>query len=109
MTIEGNNIQDFTAAQWAALAWTPRASGLLSICGSTVIIRTILLGGKDKLSKLHNRLLFAMSVFDIINSLALGSSTAPFPSDEDPTNEITQGGYGNKTTCSIYGFRFQIA
>ena len=39
----------------------------------------IVRGGKARLSKMQNRLLLPMSVFDIIASTAIGFSTAPIP------------------------------
>lgn len=60
----------------------------------------IVRGGKARLSKMQNRLLLPMSVFDIIASTAIGFSTAPIPRG----TSCTYGAIGNQTTCSIQGF-----
>ena len=55
-------------------------------------------------SKIHNRLLLPMSIFDIVNSLALGASTMPIPRGSPCTYEAI----GNQTTCAIQGFMMKI-
>ena len=91
----------YPIAQWITLAWTPRVSAALSILGSATIIMMIVRGGKEKLGRLHNRLFLGMSSIDILNSVALGASTAPFPRE---LNDIFYGAIGNKATCTLQGF-----
>ena len=62
-----------------ALLWTPRFSALLSIFGSSVIIFMILRKRKEKLERIHNRLLLGMSTVDVFNSAALGLTNLPIP------------------------------
>ena len=51
---------------------------------------------------MQNRLLLPMCIFDIFQSLAMGSSTLPIPRD----SPCTYGAIGNATTCTIQGFFF---
>lgn len=95
----------FTHAQWIAIVWTPRISGSLSIIGLILIICIIWKGGKEKRSRVHNRLLIGMSVFYIINSAALVISTAAFPRS---VSTIIYGAIGNQFTCSMQGFLLSL-
>ncbi len=45
-----------------------------------------------------------MSIFDIVNSLALGASTMPIPRG----SPCTHGAIGNQTTCAIQGFMLSL-
>mmetsp|Transcript_62134 Transcript_62134/g.73586 ORF Transcript_62134/g.73586 Transcript_62134/m.73586 type:complete len:419 (+) Transcript_62134:78-1334(+) len=75
-------------------------SGLLSIIGSSLIVFIIIRNRGEKLARVHNRLILAMSIVDIFNSFALGLSIVPTPSNETPCSM----GLGNITTCTIQGF-----
>jgi len=77
-------------------------SGCLSIMGSSVIIYMMLKAGGQKLRRTQNRLLFAMSIIDILNSIALGLSFIP-----TPISSCTRG-LGNITTCTTQGFFIQL-
>ena len=81
--------------------WLTRCSALLSFLGSSTIIYIILSDRKKKLCRLNNRILLAMSIADIINTFALGVSTAPLPRG-------TYGAAGNVATCSAQGFLIQL-
>ncbi len=56
------------------------------------------------LSTIKNRLLVAMSVFDIIGSVAWALSTTPIPRG----SPCTYGAIGSTATCSIQGFMITI-
>ena len=66
-----------------------------------MVITMILRGGKEKREKIHNRLLLGLSAVDIINSSALGVSTAAFPR---AVGHLIYGAYGNQTSCTAQGF-----
>ena len=58
-------------------------------------------GGKERLKKIHNRLLMGMSFMDILNSVALGLFSTPFPKE---LSGIIYGASGTKATCTAQGF-----
>ena len=91
----------YTRPEGIAIAWIPRFSATLSIIGSAMIVMMILRGGKAKLERMHNRLFLPMSSIDILNSIALGASTAPFPRE---LKDVFYGAVGNKATCVVQGF-----
>jgi len=80
-------------------------SAFLSFMGSSSIIMMIMRGGKDSLSKIHNRMLVGMSSMDLLNNIALGISVLAVPREVD---EFIYGAKGNLRTCTAQGF-FVIA
>mmetsp|Transcript_5412 Transcript_5412/g.9871 ORF Transcript_5412/g.9871 Transcript_5412/m.9871 type:complete len:175 (-) Transcript_5412:200-724(-) len=70
----------FTPAQQSKiLSEIPHITSLFSLFGSSYIIITILKDRKKKWTKPYYRLLFAMCVFDVFSSAALGLSTWSIP------------------------------
>ena len=90
-------------AQQATLAITPKITGLLSILGSSWIVVEVLTQ-KNKRNNVYNRLLCAMSFFDVLSSIALFASTWPIPRD---TEDIIFA-VGNEKTCVAQGFLIQV-
>jgi hypothetical protein len=93
----------WTAEQSKILSIIPHFTGAFSFIGSSSIITMILRDRRKKLSKPYYRLLFAMCVFDIFASVALGLSTWPIP-------EGSPGVYdpkGTVGTCSAQAFFIQ--
>eukprot|EP00577_Skeletonema_sp_RCC1716_P011571 CAMPEP_0113406384 /NCGR_PEP_ID=MMETSP0013_2-20120614/19480_1 /TAXON_ID=2843 ORGANISM="Skeletonema costatum, Strain 1716" /NCGR_SAMPLE_ID=MMETSP0013_2 /ASSEMBLY_ACC=CAM_ASM_000158 /LENGTH=421 /DNA_ID=CAMNT_0000292221 /DNA_START=80 /DNA_END=1345 /DNA_ORIENTATION=+ /assembly_acc=CAM_ASM_000158 len=93
----------WTAEQSKILSIIPHFTGAFSFIGSSSIIIMILRDRRKKLSKPYYRLLFAMCVFDIFASVALGLSTWPIP-------EGSPGVYdpkGTVGTCSAQAFFIQ--
>lgn len=74
-------------------------SGLLSLIGSTSLIITILLS-KKRLSVPYRRIIFGVSVFDILQSTGFVAAVFPQPKDSFSWS------IGNSTTCDIQGFIF---
>ena len=96
-------IMGWTAEQSKILSIIPHFTGAFSFIGSSSIIIMILRDRRKKLSKPYYRLLFAMCVFDIFASVALGLSTWPIP-------EGSPGVYdpkGTVGTCSAQAFFIQ--
>lgn len=88
---------------YKALAWAPRATAPISI-GASAVILWVILRDRSKLAKTRYRMLFGMSVVDVLNSIALGLSSAPTPAG-------TFGAYqaiGNRATCTAQGFFVQL-
>jgi hypothetical protein len=96
-----------THAQKVALAWVPRISAFLSICGSLMIIYDVL-RDQTKRSSVFHTLMVAMSVFDIFGSIAWGLTTLPIPEYEYGETSGMYGAKGNEATCKMQGFLFQL-
>jgi len=77
-------------------------SAFLSIIGSSIILYIILSGGREKLHRVQNRLVFCVSIIDIFNSTALGFSVLPIP------KATCSYGFGNIATCTVQGFFIQL-
>ena len=93
----------WTEQQSKILSIIPHVTGLFSFVGSSSIIIMILHDRYKKLCKPYYRLLFAMCIFDIFASVALGLSTWPIPVG-------SAGVYaplGNTQTCSAQAFFIQ--
>jgi hypothetical protein len=92
----------FNESQQVALALTPKITAALSILGSSWIVVEVLTQ-REKRGNVYNRLLFAMSFFDVITSSWYFASTWPIP-------EGTEGvawAVGNEKTCTVQGFFLQ--
>ena len=61
-------------------------------------------GGSGIFAKLQNRLLFAMSIFDIIYSLGIAPSTLLIPRG----SPCTYGAIGSQLTCTIQGIMVKL-
>jgi hypothetical protein len=91
-----------TTAKQKALVWMPRVSAILSMLGSLFIIvdtqRTRL-----KRSKLINKILCTISVFDFVGSFAMAFASLPTPEED-----YVYGAKGNDATCKVQGFFIQM-
>jgi hypothetical protein len=90
------------SSQAIALAIAPKVGGLLSILGSSWIFLEVM-GNAGKRKLVYHRLMFMLSLFDIIVSSAAFASTWPMTPDGDPWGAI-----GNEVTCNIQGFALQL-
>ena len=96
-------------------AVTPRITGGLSTISSFLIIYLILKSEK-KLSTIYHRIMFGMSVVDILGSIAMALTTLPMPKylpdvgngDEFsiPYEHWSGSKLGNTQTCDLQGFFF---
>lgn len=89
----------YNDAQWRAVAFIPRVTGLLSFIGSSLIIKVIMSSWKTKLKTPYHRILLCMSIMDVISSTGHLLSTSPIPSD----SVYVYGAAGNVYTCTIQG------
>ena len=88
-----------TPEQFKVVATIPMVTGSISVIGSAAIIFMIF-RSTEKLKTTYHRILFGMSLLDIIFSIGCLLSTIPFPSDTPlPWGML----YGNTTTCTIQG------
>lgn len=80
------------------IVWIPRFTGTLSAFSSSMIIYYIITTFQSCRKKPNCRLLLALSVIDVIQSIAFTTSSAPMPKGD------YFGAIGNDTSCSIQGF-----
>jgi len=85
----------------ALLAWLPRVSASLSIMGSSYIIIDVCRNKELRITL--NQLLVALSVFDLIGSIAYAFTTLPIYQED-----FVYGALGNKQTCIAQGYFIQI-
>lgn len=79
----------------------PTVTGLLSTCGSLLILYAIY-KSPVQLSTTYHRIMAVMSIFDVLASVCIALTTLPMPSDDS----IRYAGpmIGNDLTCQIQGF-----
>ena len=107
-----------SSKQQIALAILPKISSTLSICGSTFILAECFYFDIKRLKRVYNRLLCAMALLDIMESLWNFASTWPIPtivsSDSDSSEEESAEAssvafaVGNDNTCKAQGFFLQL-
>ena len=86
-----------TKAQSISLFFTPSISGCISSFASITLIVSIFRSNL-KLSNVYRRLIFFLSVFDIILSITHALSSLPMPAG------TIWGAIGNDVTCGMQGF-----
>lgn len=87
--------------QQIALAVLPKFSSIFSLLGSTWIAIEVAYS-KSKRSHPYHRMLLAMSLYDIAESIGNFMSTWPIP--EDGNGDDQKWAIGNTATCSAQGF-----
>jgi len=94
------------------LVWISRFSAFLSILGSLVVINLILgnkIQRKEKMSRVVNRFVLAISIVDIPTSIAIALATLAVPPvDNQGKSTHDDGLKGNTASCSAQGFFIQI-
>ena len=93
----------FSDAQIKALYLCPMITGSISLIGSSTI-SVMILKSPDKLSTPFRRLIFGLSVADVIQSLAMVLGPFSLPKDMDGVLWSN----GNRTTCDIQGFALHV-
>ena len=81
----------------------PMVTSLISCTSSTMIIFIIINSGQNTA---YHRILFLISFFDIITSLAIGAGTIPMP--KDVIYDFKGPTLGSSTTCEITGLTFVL-
>jgi len=93
-------------------ATVPRITGSISAVSSSLIIYLIF-RSKPKLSTIYHRIMFCMSVADILASTAIALTTLPMPRNDDPYWAENNYGsvlwsdqtkFGTTQTCAAQGF-----
>jgi hypothetical protein len=95
---------DFTLAQQVAITVAPAFSGTLSILGSSCIIWMLLAEKRKKLKSVKYRILFALCLSDIVNSLWYVVWSLPVPKGAPGV----WGAMGNYASCNAQGFFIQF-
>ena len=90
--------QRFYSEHTMILSWTPRPFAVLSILGSTFIIRDVLWGSRTKRDKMSNRIMLGLSCSDVLFSTLMFVSSWAVPSGQ------AYGSMGTVTTCTAQGF-----
>ncbi len=94
----------FTNAKGIATSVT---SSLISTCSSILVIYIIMRSAKGLRDSVYHRILFGMSVFAILQSLAIAFVTLPMP--KDMIYRQFQGlVLGSKFTCRVQGFSLSL-
>ena len=93
-------------------AIVPRFTGSISVIASSIIIYLII-RSDDKLGSVYHRIMFGMTIADVISSTAMALTSLPMPRDLTPYNlpyaDVWVGTrLGNKYTCSAQGFFFNF-
>jgi hypothetical protein len=89
--------------KFKAIVWTPRVTGSVSAVGSLLTLLTLARTHPRKRSSVYNRIVAAMSIFDLIFSLAWAASRAVLPDDS-----ILQLTHGSQALCTAQGFLLQL-
>jgi len=99
MTLSGNELK--------AITIVPKVTSLLSSIALVTFLRCIIARRRENLQKMYHRLVFGMSIVDLIRSLSFFVGTWSVPphagGDEQIFWEI-----GTYTTCRIQGFINQV-
>ena len=80
------------------LVWTPRPFAILSILGSSYIIRDVLFGSRTKGDKMSNRIVLGLSCSDVLFSSLMFVSSWAVPAGQ------AYGSMGTVGTCTTQGF-----
>jgi hypothetical protein len=95
---------DYTLAQQVAITLVPAFAGTLSIIGSSCIMWLILAENRKKLKSVKYRIIFALCLCDVINSLWFVFYSLPIPKGTPGV----WGAMGNYASCNAMGFFLQF-
>ncbi|CAB9511736.1 expressed unknown protein [Seminavis robusta] len=98
-----------TVAQRRACQVVLRCSSVLSICGSSYIVCSLLGPRRESELKkrMFSRLLLGLSISDVMSSIGLFFGAWPIPADSLHSDSL-YGNTGNQTTCNLQGGWLQI-
>ena len=90
----------FFSTEAIAIATTSGATSLLF----SMLMLSIIMRSKERLSSPYNRIISVMSFCDIITSASILLTTVPMPSDVHDIYPFEGRSYGNTLSCEIQGF-----
>ena len=91
----------YTSVVGVSIAATTGACS--SFC--SLVIMYLILKSRSKLSTIYHRLIFCLSIYEVIISIAIAFTTLPMPKDMI-YNQFNGLILGNTSTCSAQGFLF---
>ena len=91
----------FSETQLKAVAIVPKFASFPSILGALFILQNVWRSPKRR-SRVYHRILFGMSLHDVLYSIKAFVSTWPIPSDTPET--VVYGALGTQETCVVAGF-----
>jgi len=99
--------ETFDAWPTTYVAIVTRITAGMSIVSSSIILYVILMSA-SRLSPVYHRIMFCMSVFDIIGSFGMSLTSLPMPRQMPQEEELGFSWpgvrYGNTFTCNLQGF-----
>ena len=100
----------YNESEEKVLSLMPHITGALSILGSLSIIGHIFSNHYRNSSRIqvHQRILIALSMSDMMSSIGFFLSTWPIPRNEDVEDPVF-GSFGNENSCRIQGFLVQLS
>lgn len=100
--------EEWSDTQLLTVAVVQRGSSFLSMMGSTYIIWKIVdpQQTEQTLNKMYQRIMFSLSVSDVVGSLGLFLKDWAMPADS-LHSEFLYGNVGNRVTCDAQGFFVQ--
>ncbi len=75
---------------------------------SSALVMTFILRSQTKLKGAYHRIMFFMSFWDLVSSLAIAITTLPMPSDVHEIYDFMGRAFGTVSTCEIQGFLIVI-
>lgn len=81
----------------------PTVTGSISFLSSLTVVSFIL---RSRVNNVYHRIIFCMSFFDMLTSLAIALTTIPMPSDV--TYPFDGPSYGTVQTCEAQGFIYML-
>lgn len=97
----------FSEYQQRALTIVPKATALISTVALVTFLRCIIARRRENLQKMYHRLVFAMSIVDLIRSASFLVGTSLMP-QHDSNDKYYDWAIGNDATCALQGFINQI-
>ncbi len=90
----------FSNAAWMI----PSTTGTISALSSILIMSVILRSSKESRFSSYHIIMFCMSFWDAIASIAIAFNTIPMPSDVNEFYPFKGKSFGNTATCEARGF-----
>jgi len=97
----------FSEYQTRALTIVPKATSLISTVALVTFLRCIIARRRENLQKMYHRLVFAMSIVDLIRSASFLVGTSLMP-QHDSNDRYYDWAIGTEATCALQGFVNQI-
>ena len=84
----------------------PTVTGSISLFASSLIISIIVRSDRNRITANYHRIIFCMSLADVVSSLAVALTTIPMPVDVNEVYNFDGIAYGTTITCDIQGVAY---